>query len=103
MFLKINIGFIVVSGLILCINAHGQTIVGMGTDNPNPNAVLELVSKHQNQGFLMPRLTTSQRNASSFTALLSSKDNGLLVFDTDEGLFYYWYKDKWQAVGQGGY
>jgi hypothetical protein len=74
----------------------GQTTVGMGTENPNSNAVLELVSESMDQGFLVPRFTTDQRTASGFTRKLSSKDNGLLVFDTDEGKFYYWYDGAWQ-------
>lgn len=86
--------------LTVCANVKGQTVIGMGTDDPNPNAVLELVAEHQNQGFLVPRLTTQQRNASSFTSKLTGKDNGLLVFDIDEGNFYYWYDGAWR-IGSG--
>ena len=84
---------------------QAQTIIGMGTDNPNPNAVLELVPENANQGFLAPRLTSAQRNASSFTTRLTNADNGLLVFDTEEGQFFYWYRGEWQrgvSNGQGG-
>lgn len=35
--------------------------VGVGTDNPHSSAKLEVHS--ENQGFLKPRMTTSQRNA----------------------------------------
>lgn len=83
--------------ILICGGANGQTIVGMGTDNPNPNAVLELVSANQNQGFLVPRLSTQQRNASSFTSKLTDQDNGLMIFDTDEGSFYYWYNGAWRS------
>ena len=97
---KLNIVWIL--GLILCPNAGvGQTVVGMGTDNPNSNAVLELVSNSQNQGFLVPRFTTQQRNAPGFTGKLSSKDNGLLVFDTNEGKFFYWFNNAWQQSTGG--
>lgn len=85
--------------LIFC-EVKGQTVVGMGTDNPNPNAVLELVSENQNQGFLVPRLSTQQRNASSFISKLTDQDNGLMVFDIDEGNFYYWYAGMWR-LGNG--
>ena len=74
---------------------QAQTIIGMGTDTPNPNAVLELVPENGNQGFLAPRLTSAQRNASSFTTKLTDADNGLLVFDTDQGAFFYWYQGEW--------
>ena len=94
-------------GLLLgtSFNGQAQTIIGMGTDNPNPNAVLELVPENANQGFLAPRLTSAQRNASSFTTRLTNADNGLLVFDTEEGQFFYWYRGEWQrgvSNGQGG-
>ncbi len=82
--------------LILCCRiVFGQTVVGMGTESPNSNAVLELFSDNHNQGFLVPRFTTTQRIASSFTSQLSSADNGLLIFDTDEGNFFYWYNGEW--------
>ena len=80
---------------------YAQTTVGMGTEKPNPNAVLELVSERMDQGFLVPRFTTSQRTASGFTSKLSNKDNGLLVFDTEKGKFYYWHNGDWQQ-GMGG-
>ncbi len=81
--------------MISCTRVIGQTVIGMGTKDPNPNAVLELFSENFNQGFLAPRLTTEQRTANSFTSQLSAKDNGLLVFDTDEGSFFYWFDGKW--------
>lgn len=84
--------------------AQGQTVIGMGTNNPNPHAVLELVPEQGNQGFLAPRLTTAQRTASSFTSKLTDADNGLLVFDMDQGQFFYWYQGNWQVgtSGNGG-
>ena len=76
--------------------------MGVGTTNPNPNAVLELVSPSGGQGFLVPRYTTAERTATTFTSNLSSTDNGLLVFDSDEGLFYCWFNTDWQVVSNGG-
>ena len=91
--------FSVVIGLSMStvLTVQAQTIIGMGTDNPNPNAVLELVPENGNQGFLAPRLTTAQRTASSFTGKLTGADNGLLVFDIDQGQFYHWYKGEWRS------
>lgn len=99
--------FAMVVGLAIGISLAGQaqTIIGMGTENPNPNAVLELVPENSNQGFLAPRLTSAQRTASSFTNKLTDADNGLLVFDTEQGTFFYWYGGKWHrgiSDGQGG-
>ncbi len=85
----------------LANTAKAQTVIGMGTEQPNPNAVLELVPENGNQGFLAPRLTTAQRQASSFTGRLTRADNGLLVFDTNEGKFYYWFEGSWRAGTPG--
>ena len=79
--------------------AQAQNSMGVGTETPNPNAVLQLVSPTGAQGFLVPTYTTAQRTAASFTDNLSSADNGLLVFDSDEGLFYFWMDPDWEPVG----
>lgn len=71
--------------------------VGIGTNTPNINAVLELRSPGSNQGFLVPRLTTAQRNAIS----LSSTDNGLMVYDSDDQKFYYWQGTQWLPIRSG--
>lgn len=71
--------------------------VGIGTTTPNANAVLELKSPGNNQGFLVPRLSTSQRAAIN----LSQSDNGLMVFDSDEGKFYYWQTSQWLPIKSG--
>lgn len=81
--------------------AKAQTVIGMGTDQPNPNAVLELVPENGNQGFLAPRLTSAQRQASSFTSKLTNADHGLLVFDINQGQFYYWFRGEWRAGTPG--
>lgn len=72
--------------------------MGVGTDTPNQNAVLELVSPTNDQGFLVPRYTTSERTATSFTSKLATIDNGMMVFDSDEGQFYFWFDGAWQMV-----
>ena len=76
---------------------YAQTIIGMGTESPNANAVLELVATNNRQGFLAPRLTTAQRKASSFVSSLTNNDNGLLVFDIEVGQFYYWHEGEWRT------
>ena len=48
--------------------------VGIGTANPNTNAVLELSSS--SKGILIPRLTASERN------LISSPTEGLMIFNS---------------------
>ena len=76
-----------------------QNSVGIGTSAPNAHAVLELVSPGHNQGFLVPGLTSSQR--ATLASSLSSTDNGLLVYDTSEGKFYYWQALQWLPIKSG--
>ncbi|HCX22554.1 MAG: hypothetical protein CMB80_04905 [Flammeovirgaceae bacterium] len=71
--------------------------MGIGTETPNPNAVLEIVSPGGNQGILIPRYTTAERTATTFTDNLTDAENGLMVFDTDEGALYFWYNGVWIA------
>jgi N-acetylneuraminic acid mutarotase len=66
--------------VLLCAffaNAIAQNNVGIGTTTPNASAVLDVSST--NKGFLMPRMTTAQRNAISFPA------RGLQIVNTDDG------------------
>ncbi len=88
---------IAISMLLFSISAtYGQTVVGMGTESPNPNSVLELVSNNRNQGLLVPRL--SSQDIISLAKKLSQKDNGLLVFVEDEGKFFYWWDNNWRKL-----
>jgi len=91
--------YLLVSFVVGCIFvANGQNSVGIGVINPNKNAVLELVSQGNNQGFLVPRLTTLQRTAASFISTLSATEKGLLIFDTDTNKFYYWDGTAWAII-----
>ena len=53
------------------------TSVGIGTNNPNSNAILDIVST--SKGILLPRLTDAQRNA------IASPTEGLLIYNTSAG------------------
>ena len=90
-------------GVILSITSYAQESgsVGIGVENPNPNAILHLVSPGNNQGLLIPALSTSQRTAPSFQGNLTSVDNGLLVFDLNMKTFFYWQDSKWVALSAG--
>ncbi|MEM6642526.1 MAG: hypothetical protein AAF616_06075, partial [Bacteroidota bacterium] len=82
------------------LGALGQEgSVGINTTNPNDRAVLELVSPGNDQGFLVPRLSTIERLAMSQAAEnpLSNEDNGLMVYDRDQGTFYFWRNGQWVA------
>jgi hypothetical protein len=56
--------------------------VGIGTNNPNSKAILEI--KATDKGILFPRLTTAQRNA------ITNPPNGLQIFNTDERCVNYY-------------
>ncbi len=71
--------------------------VGIGTQTPNEKAVLHLVAPNNDQGLLIPKLTTSQRN--SFANQLTASENGMMVYDSDLDQFYFWLSDHWEAVG----
>ena len=72
--------------------SYGQeNSVGINTTTPNENAVLELVSPGQNQGFLVPRLSTLRRQQLEFT----NAENGMMVYDINEGLFFFWKDGGW--------
>lgn len=77
--------------------AEGQgNNVGVGTTTPDSTAVLDVFST--SKGMLVPRLTTVQRNA------IVSPAQGLLVYDTDLGCFYYFNSSvsQWISLCQAG-
>lgn len=79
-------------------SVHAQQSVGIGTNTPNPRSVLELVSPGQNQGFLLPRLSTTEINAIAPVAA----DQGLMVFDNVTNEVKYWNGSAWVSLGVAG-
>jgi len=63
--------------------------VGIGTASPNANAILELNSS--TQGFLMPRMKTSER-------IVIPHTQGLMVFDKDNNSPYFNNGEQWIEV-----
>lgn len=59
----------------------------METNTPDPSAVLDLTSEEQ--GILIPRMTSTER------AAIDSPANSLLVFDTTECKFYFYNGNEW--------
>jgi hypothetical protein len=78
--------------------ANGAIIegtVGIGTSAPDSKAILDVNST--TQGMLVPRMSTSQRNA------ILSPSNGLLIYNTSTNQFNYFDGSTWQtAVGPQG-
>ncbi|MBN1414869.1 MAG: hypothetical protein JW973_07200 [Bacteroidales bacterium] len=86
---------IVVTATFISDDMKCQNSVSIGTEAINENAVLQLVSTGNNQGFLAPRVTTAQRLAMN----LGNDDNGMLVFDNTMHSFYYWHNGQWYPLG----
>ncbi len=74
--------------------------LGVGTPTPNANAALHVESPTNNQGIIIPRLTTAQR--SSFTTALTVTDVGLIVFDTDLRALTIWNGNSWDIGMKAG-
>jgi hypothetical protein len=72
---------------------NGQMAIGQ-TTAPNASSMLEVVST--TKGALLPRMTTTQRNA------IATPATGLIVYDTDLLSFYQYNGTAWVAVGGGG-
>ena len=69
--------------LVFISSTYAQ--VGIGTDNPEVSAILDLNPSGNDKGLLIPRLSQAQRDA------INSPANGLLIFQTDntEGFYFY--------------
>jgi hypothetical protein len=93
----------VIVAVFATINIAAQNSVGINTDSPNKHAALQVASPASNQGVLLPALTTAQRLSdpllSSLRADASAK--GLLVFDKNTDLFYYWDGTNWKPILAG--
>lgn len=83
-----NLLFLVL--LLFAFKSWSQNNVGIGTLTPSADAVLDLVTT--DKGFLAPRVTSAQRLA------IPASSKGLLVFDSDLDLFFYWTGTAWQAL-----
>jgi len=91
--------------LFLCSIPSMFAQQGIGTNVPNPNAVLDLTSPDSDKGFLAPRVTLTSSNTFFTGVTASANDTGLLVFNTSttsstaSGLqgsgFYYWNGTYW--------
>ena len=66
--------------------------VGIGTETPNASSILDVESTEG--GVLLPRMTTTQREA------IANPANGLTVFDTDVQTYYFYNENEsqWEQV-----
>ena len=87
---------------LISVSANAQPItdaqgdVGIGTFNPHPSALLDLTST--SKGFLVPRMTTAQRNA------IVAPADALMIFNTSTRDFEYYDANLpgWTTFGVSG-
>jgi hypothetical protein len=72
------------------IEPVGSANVGIGTSSPNSKALLDITST--TQGFLPPRMTTTERNA------ITSPPAGLMVYNTTTNKLNFYNGTAWEAV-----
>ena len=77
------------SNELMRIKGNGN--VGIGTDTPNANAILDITSS--NKGVLFPRLTTAQRDA------ITPIPEGLTIYNLTAHCLQYWNVTTW--IGNG--
>jgi hypothetical protein len=78
------------------LNANGQGgSVGIGTETPAESAILDLSSNAK--GFLIPRLSTSERDQ------IKNPVDGLIIYNKDSGKnhFEFYYAQKWHNLSSG--
>ena len=80
------------------VRAHEGVLIGDGTSSattPTITPILEASSSRS--GFMPPRMTNAEK--SIYTAFLNVNDAGVMVFDTDDKMWYGWDGGNWQALG----
>ena len=82
---------------VILFTGIAQQGVGINTDGSSPHASSLLDIKSTTKGFLMPRMTTAQRQA------IPNPATGLLVYDTDKGQIYAKDADSWRPILNGTY
>jgi len=76
------------SNVRFTISATGE--VGIGNTSPGPKAILDLTST--TQGFLPPRMTTTQRDA------ITSVPASLMIYNTTTNKLNFYNGSAWEAV-----
>jgi len=80
------------NGVYQTLRVYQNEVIGSSLGAPS--AKLDI--QGTNGGFLVPRMTTTQRNA------IVSPATGLLVYNTTTGAFNWYTGASWSAVGTGG-
>lgn len=72
--------------------------VGIGTNSPDPSAVLDLLSN--NKGIMIPKIRLNDADLSDYSFMAAKPTVSLLVYNTNEKVpggvgLYYWEGTKW--------
>lgn len=84
-----------ISICLIVSELYSQNVAITDDDAYTANSSAMLDVKSTTKGFLVPRLTTAQRTT------VSSPATGLLVFDTNEGSFYFYNGTSWINLTSG--
>ncbi len=82
--------------LTYCFILNAQNVVVTDDEGYTAHSSAMLDIKSSTKGLLIPRITTSER-----TTLASTAAKGLLVFDTNESVFYYYDGSAWVNISKG--
>lgn len=90
--MKLNL-FISILFIILNLGSYAQVAINANGNPPNTSAMLDVSSTAK--GLLIPSMTTAQRTT------IDTPANGLLVYDTNTGSFWYYNGTaaEWQKIG----
>jgi hypothetical protein len=83
------------------LSAQNKTL-GVGTATPNPNAAMHVEAPTNNQGIIIPRLTTAQRAAFTASLTAAPADIGLILYDTDLRALAVWNGTGWDIGSKVG-
>jgi hypothetical protein len=82
--------------ILLTTNLVGQVAINEDSGLPDGSAMLDVQST--DKGLLIPRMTQAERNA------IASPATGLLIFQTDGTVgFYYYNGTNWDVIGSGAF
>lgn len=80
----------------LFMSMYSFSQVGIGTQTPSAKSILDLTAT--DKGFLLPRMSTSERTAIAPNA---TTDKGMQVYDTDTKSIWYWDGTTWVSTNAG--
>lgn len=88
-----QISLFLIAAILVLQNLSAQVAINTNGADPDPSAMLDIRST--NKGVLIPRVTTTQRNA------IGTSQSGLLVYDTDTESFWYYNGSTaaWSEIG----